>query len=126
MEALLVQPGLTVPADALSVSYSRKLEEGGPEAARQTPTTVELRCDLRAWPELDAAQREKILAFRPLSAGRTTVRVVCDEFRSRAGNLRGAREMLARAIAAALAEPTEAPEPPPRRRRGAGLIKREG
>ena len=128
MDALHVREGLTLPASSLSVSYTRDLGgEGTPEAARQTPTTVELRLDVPGSGCFDDAARAKVLAHPALQADRRgTVRVVFGELATRRRNLHEARRRLAALIIEALDRDASHAEatPAPRRRRGrAGLIK---
>ncbi len=125
---LPVRDGLTIPADFLSVSYTRDLGDGGgAEAARQTPTNVELRLDVKRCEALDARQKGLILGHPELRADRRgTVRVGCDEFRSRTKNLEGARARLAFLLREALDERRPQDDDGAddrRRRRGAGLFK---
>lgn len=130
MEALFVRDGLTLPSDALSVSFTRDLGgEIGPEAARRTPTTVELRLDVGACAGLDAEARRRILALPALVGDRRgTVRVVYGELPTRRRNLFEARRRLAQLVIEALARDPDAPvEAPVMRRRGrGGLIKGSG
>ena len=131
MRPLDVRPGLSIPAEHFAVSYTRDLgRDGGPEAARLTPTTVELRLCLGGCGALSDDERRRILASVDLPADRRgTIRVVYGAGRSRAANLDGARELLARLIREALdpadeahdVEPTDQPSAPRRARRG--LIK---
>ncbi|PIE20209.1 MAG: hypothetical protein CSA66_00945 [Proteobacteria bacterium] len=125
MEPLVIRDGLTIPANHLSVSFTRTLGgEDAATAARKIASTVELRFDTRGCPGLGPVELRKITAWRALRADRRgTVRVVCGDFRSRARNLEGARELLKRVINDALDSPLE-PERPARRKRGrVGLIK---
>ncbi|MGM0578193.1 MAG: hypothetical protein ACQEXJ_20890 [Myxococcota bacterium] len=128
MESLVVTDSLTIPGDCLSVSFVRDLGgDGTPEAARQVPTTVELRFEVRRCDVLDEDQKALVLGHRDLRADRRgTVRVVFGRERSRRGNLGGARELLTLRIREALegrGGPVE--EEPPQRRGGkTGLIKR--
>ncbi|TNF22936.1 MAG: hypothetical protein EP329_28090 [Deltaproteobacteria bacterium] len=126
MEPLVVRQDLVIPIDHLSVSFTRSLDGDAVEAARSTPSTVELRFDTRGCPGLEPEDVRRILAFPPLRAdSRGTVRVVCGEFRSRVKNLIGAREMLRELLLEAVAHPVS-DGPPTRRKRGrAGLIKRD-
>jgi len=126
MEPLVVKQGLVIPIDHMSVSFTRSLDGDAVEAARMTPSTVELRFDTRGCPGLEPEQVRRILAFPPLRADRRgTVRIVCGEFRSRVKNLDGARETLRGLLLEALATPVD-DGPPARRKRGrAGLIKRD-
>lgn len=128
MEALTVRRGVTIPADLLSTAYTRAIapDEDAVEAARRTPSVVELRCDVRRAPGLTPDELEKILRYRPLRAdSRGTVRVSCAEFPSRVKNLAGARDLLRRLLLEALEAPEAPPEEPPAPpRRGPGLRKR--
>lgn len=126
MEPLVVQPGLIIPPDHLAVAFTRSLEGADAvEAARSTPSTVELRFDTRGCPGFGPHEVQRILALPALKADRRgTVRVVCSEFRSRVKNLMGARVYLRELILEALSRDLpEAPPAPPRKRGRAGLIK---
>lgn len=127
MDPLVVTRALVVPADFLSVSYTRDLgAEATAEAARNTPTTVELRFAVGRFPGLSEAVRQRLLAKGGEGRGaRAIVRVVCGEHHTRRKNLLSARQELIERIRAALrgdGAPVEAP-PPPRKRAGAGLNK---
>jgi len=122
-----------IPAECLAVSYTRSLvaiEDGvtvvldGVEAARRSPSAVDLRVDIVNAPVFTADERNRILAFQPLRADRRgVIRMEVGEFESRPKNLSAARERLAEAIAEALATPL-IPETPERKKRGrAGLLK---
>lgn len=131
MEPLWIRNDLVVPIAHLAVSYTRALtrvEDGevvvldSVQAAKQNPSAVELRLDVRACDVFDEAQKAKIIAWRPLGADRRgVVRVTFGEAETRPKNLAGARERLADAILEALA----APEPgadatPAKAKRGRG------
>ena len=134
MEPLRIDKDLTIPSDYLSVSFTRDLgEEGGPVAARNTPTAVELRLDVKGCEVLSPQDRDTILAYPDIvSDRRGTVRVTCSRFKSRRQNLQAARGLLADSVYHALAghpplKREETGEPARRPRRGgAGLIKRRG
>ncbi len=127
MEPLLLPRGLTVPADAISVSFTRDLgTDSGPEAAKAVPSTVELRIDLRRWKRLKGASRERLLAHPDLIRDKKeTVRMYCGEHASRGQNLNAARSFMAQCIQEALDDevPVIPTEPTKQRRGGAGLIK---
>lgn len=135
MEPLWLRDDFTIPTEFLSVSYTRNLvtidEDGeailldGAEAARQKASAVELRLDVAGCTRFDAAEKARILAWRPLRADRRgVVRVECGEFESRPKNLAAARERLAMALLDALAAPEET-TPAERKKRGrGGLFKR--
>ncbi len=128
MEALIVRDGLTLPSDALSVSFTRDLGgEIGPEAARRTPTTVELRLNVRACDALDEEARRRVLAHPALGGDRRgTVRVVYGELATRRRNLFEARRRLAELVIEALEHDPDQPpasDSLPRRRGRGGLIK---
>lgn len=128
MQPLVICEGLEIPAEDLAVSYTRDLgDDGGPEAARRTPTSVELRLHVSRCEVLDEVQRARILEHPQLRrAGRGIVRVVFSEFRSRSRNLDAARHLLATLVREAVEHRAPAQElvEPRRRRGGAGLIKR--
>lgn len=113
MEAIRVNAAIVLPAEALSVAYVRDLEDGGAEAARHVPMTVELRCDLRACEALTPADRARVLAHPEVRADRRgTVRVTASEHKTRGRNLEEARRVLAGLISRALRGDYEAPAEP--------------
>jgi len=120
VEPIRVNASLVLPPEALSVAYVRDLEDGGAEAARHIPTTVELRCDLRACDGLTPADRARILAHPEARADRRGVlRVTAREHKTRARNLEEARRLLAGLVSRALRGEHEAQTPEqgrPRRR----------
>ena len=138
IEPLPVRPGLVIPAESLSVSFTRtmlRLDDSerevmdGVEAARRQPSAVELRCNIRECPVLDEVAKAKILAWAALKADRKgVVRTACAEYESRPKNLGGARDAMAYAIREALeaappeTPPADAPIGRPKRGRG-GLFK---
>ncbi len=122
-----------IPAECLAVSYTRSLvaiEDGvtvvldGVEAARRSPSAVDLRVDIANAPVFTADERARILAFQALRADRRgVIRMEVGEFESRPKNLSAARERMAEAIAEALATPL-VPEIPEKKKRGrVGLLK---
>ena len=121
MEPLRVNAALVLPPEALSVAYVRDLEDGGAEAARHVPTTVELRCDLRACEGLTSADRARVLAHPEVRADRRgTIRVTASEHKTRSRNLEEARRLMAGLLSRALRGEHEAaapPEAPARKRR---------
>ena len=127
MEPLLLRGGRKVPADAVSISFTRDLgADAGPESARAVPSTVELRVDLRRWDGLSKAARERLLAHPDLLRDRKgTVRLKCGEHASRGLNLEAARSFMVQCIQEAIDD--RIPEPPVEvareKRGGAGLIK---
>lgn len=128
MEALFVRDGLTIPATHLSVSFTRDLGgEGTPQAAARTPTTVELRLDVRGCGVLSEDDKLRVLGDRALRSDRRgTVRVVYGELPTRRRNLFEARRRLAVLVREALErDPSdvEAEEPARPRRGRAGLFK---
>ncbi|MCC6621358.1 MAG: hypothetical protein IT385_08885 [Deltaproteobacteria bacterium] len=134
---LPVMPGLEIPSEFLSVSYTRSLvrigDDGerevmdGVEAARRLPSAVELRCDVRACTTLDEAQKEKVLSHRALRADRRgVVRTQCSDYESRPKNLGGAREAMSYAIREALEAPASEPAAEKKKRGHAGLWKPGG
>lgn len=135
LEPLRVGERLVIPAEFLSVSFTRKLltidEDGelvrldGVEAARRKASAVELRLDVKNCTELGEAAKERIVSFEPLRADRRgVVRVTCDAFESRPKNLAAARDLLVQAIQEALDTPVEPPPPERKKRRRSGLIKK--
>ncbi|MCA9517705.1 MAG: hypothetical protein KC635_22350 [Myxococcales bacterium] len=129
MDPLNVRRGFTIPADLLSTAYTRALapDEDAAEAARKTPSVVELRCEVRRAHGLTPEELERIVSYRPLRAdSRGTVRVSCGDFASRVKNLAGARELLRRLLLEALEPPPADDGEPeaPRPKRGPGLRKR--
>jgi len=134
---LPVLPGLEIPSEFLSVSYTRSLvrigDDGerevmdGVEAARRLPSAVELRCDVRACSALDEAQKVKILAHRALRADRRgVVSTTCSDYESRPKNLGGAREAMSYAIREALQATSNEPAAEKKKRGQAGLWKPGG
>ena len=127
MEPLILRGGRKVPADAISVSFTRDLgSDSGPEAARAIPSTVELRIDLRRWDGLPKQAKERLLSHPDLHRDRKgTVRLQCGEHASRGMNLEAARSFMVQCIQEAIDDRVPVPEvePTPERRGGAGLIK---
>lgn len=134
---LPILPGLEIPSEFLSVSYTRSLvrigDDGerevmdGVEAARRLPSAVELRCDVRACTALDEAQKAKILAHRALRADRRgVVRTTCSDYESRPKNLGGARDAMSFSIREALEQTTSEPAAEKKKRGYAGLWKPGG
>jgi hypothetical protein len=127
MEPIILRGGRKVPADAISVSFTRDLgSDSSPDAARTTPSTVELRIDLRRWDALPKQARERLLAHPDLRRDhKGTVRLQCGEHASRGMNLDAARTFMAQCIEEAIDDRVPVPEtdPEPARRGGAGLIK---
>ena len=127
MEPLILRGGRKVPADAISVSFTRDLgADAGPESARATPSTVEFRVDLRRWDGLSKAARERLLAHPDLKRDRKdTVRLRCGEHASRGLNLEAARNFITQCIQEAIDDRVPEPETEPvrKKRGGAGLIK---
>lgn len=129
MEHLVLPGGRRVPADAISVSFTRDLgADGGPDAAREIPSTVEFRVDLRRWNALSGPARERLLAHPDLQRdSKGTVLLRCGEHASRGQNLDGARAFMAQCIQEAIDDrvPEEVIDQPVdgRRRSGAGLVK---
>ena len=128
MESLTLRGGRRVPADAISVSFTRDLgAEGGADAARATPSVVELRVDLRRWAGLAEVIRDRILGHPDLSRdSKGTVRIRCGEHASRGQNLGAARDFMAQCIQEAIDDRVPEPEveaPTKKRRGGAGLVK---
>ena len=128
MEPLPLKGGRKVPADAVSISFTRDLgADAGPESARATPSTVELRVDLRRWDGLSKAAKERLLAHPDLLRDRKgTVRLKCGEHASRGLNLEAARSFMIQCIEEAIED--RVPEATvevarEKRGRGAGLIK---
>lgn len=137
IEALPILPGLEIPSEFLSVSYTRSLvrigDDGerevmdGVEAARRLPSAVELRCDIRGCTTLDDAQKDKILSHRALRGDRRgVVRTQCADYESRPKNLGGAREAMSYAIREALEAAAIAPASEKKKRGHAGLWKPGG
>jgi len=129
MEHLELPGGRRVPTDAMSVSFTRDLgPDGGPDAARETPSTVELRIDLRRWNALSGPARERLLDHPDLERdSKGTVLLRCGEYATRGQNVHAARSFMAQCIQEAINDRVpevvvEAPEGRPRRG-GAGLIK---
>jgi hypothetical protein len=125
----IVIDGLHLPAEALSVATMRPLNGGGPEVAREMPTEVELRLDVRGCETLDEAMRARVLSHPALQADRRgVVRVTVATHPSRARNLHEARAQMGRLVSEALRGIDRREPPPvvevPRPRRGAGLHKR--
>jgi len=128
MEALTLRGGRRVPADAISVSFTRDLgADGGPDAARATPSVVELRVDLRRWQGLADIIRDRILSHPDLNRdSKGTIHIRCGEHASRGQNLGAARDFMAQCIQEAIDDrmPEPEPEPPGKQKRGgAGLVK---
>ena len=127
MEPLILRGGRKVPADAVSVSFTRDLgSDPGPENARVTPSTVELRVDLRRWDGLSKAARERLLGHPDLRRDRKgTVRLKCGEHASRGLNLETARNFMVQCIQEAIDDRVPEPlvEVKREKRGGAGLIK---
>jgi len=134
IDPLPIREGLVIPSEFMSVSYTRSLvrtnEDGerevvdGVEAARSMPSAVELRLDVKSCTTLDAAQKVKILAFRPLRADRRgVVRIMCADYDSRPKNLGGARQAMSYAIRDALLMAAEVPVEGRKKRGRGGLFK---
>ena len=127
MESITLRGGRKVPADAISVSFTRDLgADAGPEAARSIPSTVEFRIDLRRWDGLSKGARERLLAHPDLSRDRKdTIRLRCGEHASRGLNLEAARNFMTQCIQEAIDDRVPEPEvePTKKNRGGAGLIK---
>ncbi len=124
MIPLEVREGLVLPASHLSVAFTRTKrdeldDEDGPKASG-----VEVRFDTRGIRDSLPHIARRIVAYHPLRADkRGTVRASCDEWPSRAQNLRGARVRLIELVIEAL-DDAPAPAPAPKRtRRPAGLVK---
>ena len=127
MDPIILRGGRKVPADAISVSFTRDLgADSGPEAARTIPSTVELRVDLRRWDGLSKAARERLLEHPDLNKDRKgTIRLRCGEHASRGLNLEAARSFMTQCIQEAIDDRIPEPEvePTKKKRGGAGLIK---
>ena len=128
MEALVLRGGRKVPSDAISVSFTRNLgASGGPDEARNIPSTVELRIDLRRWDDLPDAACSRLLAHPDLQRdSKGTVLLRCGEHASRGQNLHAARDFMTQCIQEAFDDRVpviEEEEPVRRRRGGGGLIK---
>ena len=131
MEPLWIRDDLVIPIAHLAVSYTRALTQvidgevivlDSAQAAKQNPSAVELRLDVKACEAFDEAQKAKIIAWRPLGADRRgVVRVSFGEAETRPKNLAGARERLATTILEALAAPEAGQDATPTKaKRGRG------
>lgn len=104
-DELMVTASVTVPAGCLSWTAVRASGPGG-QNVNKVSTSVELRCDLSAWPGLPDAARARL---RQLAGARLTsddvIVLQCQTTRSQAQNLAAARARLAALIERALVEP---------------------
>jgi len=97
-EALRIGAGLVIPADELTETASRAGGPGG-QHVNKTSTRVSLRWNVRASPQLSAAQRSRLirrLGPRITRAGNLIVH--CGASRSRAQNRETARLRLAELV----------------------------
>jgi ribosome-associated protein len=104
-ESLEIAPGLTSPGRDLSVAFARSSGPGG-QNVNKVSTKVELRLDLRGTGALGEAVKGRL---RTLAHGRLDAEgrlvVTSQRRRTRAANLRDAREKLRSWILQALPEP---------------------
>lgn len=136
-DPLFIDYDHVVPPEFLAVSYTRDVsrpsENGGleamdgVEAARRSPSAVELRLDVSNCTSFSDEEKVRIIGFIPLRADRRgVVRVVYGDAETRPKNLSGARRTLADMIAEAMQTPLAGPVDPKPRRGRAGLIKTSG
>jgi ribosome-associated protein len=105
MDALIVRPGVVVPADALSMQASRSGGPGG-QNVNKVSSKVELRVELERIAGLDAGA---IGRLRALTAGRLDAEgrllVVSQRSRDQRANLEDAREKVRALVLRALEVP---------------------
>jgi ribosome-associated protein len=105
MDALVVRPGVVVPADALSMQTSRSGGPGG-QNVNKVSSKVELRTDIERIAGLDAGALGRL---RALAAGRLDAEgrllVVSQRSRDQRANLEDAREKVRALVLRALEEP---------------------
>jgi ribosome-associated protein len=105
MDALVVRPGVVVPADALSMQASRSGGPGG-QNVNKVSSKVELRVDLERIAGLDAGAHGRLHA---LAAGRLDAEgrllVVSQRSRDQRANLEDAREKVRALVLRALEVP---------------------
>jgi ribosome-associated protein len=104
-DAILVRPGVSVPAAAISFAAVRSSGPGG-QNVNKVASKVELRVDLSAIVGLDAGARQRLLN---LSSGHLDAEgrllVVSQKTRDQLQNLEDAREKIRALIARALVAP---------------------
>ena len=131
MDALKLSNGFEIPGSAISVSYTRNLdqEQDAAEAAKERASMVELRVDIREMPALEPEQLDRLNHHPEVTLDRRgIIRTSCGAFSSRQKNLEVARAIVVRALRQSMDDDMPEPEPDPwslRRRSGAGLRKRK-